>query len=105
MPEQLDERLSQLANGLGARFGPVALRGSGAATFVFVQSSARAVEASIHDRGIWVEYWESTADDESDAPLKDETLATVEKAEAAIIAWLSASSSQDDGNSPSVHDE
>ena len=91
MNTQTDARLIDIADVLKGEFDDVSLRGSGAAAFVFVQVNARAVEASIDNNRIWVEFWDSLAEDEPVSPVKDATLETVEEAEAEIRKWLTTS--------------
>jgi hypothetical protein len=90
MRAQTDPRLIEIAEALKSHFGDVSLRGRDAAEFVFVQANSRAVEVSIDDNSIWVEFWDSV-DEEAPVPsVKEATLATVEEAKTEITNWLTA---------------
>ena len=66
---------------LGVR---ASVRGEDHARFVFVESTRRAVEISVCDDGIWVEYWDRA--DES--PRFDRTFAEADAAVASARLWL-----------------
>jgi hypothetical protein len=60
------------------------VRGLGAARFVFAEAGKRAVEISVSDDSIWVEYW-----DGDDSPMFDRNFTTTDAAAASVSAWLS----------------
>ncbi len=64
------------------------LRGQGRAAFLFVECEGKAVEISDHEGRWWVEFWDSS-DDEDAAPVKDSFFATPDQAVDAAAGWLS----------------
>jgi hypothetical protein len=76
--------LSDLEHRLKRRFPSTTLRGNGAAKFIFVQEVGRAVEASVHNASIWIEFW----NDVDESPVAESTFQDVIGAEEAIINWL-----------------
>jgi hypothetical protein len=67
---------------------PASLRGQGRAAFLFVEREGKAVEISDHEGRWWVEFWDSSEDEDA-APVKDSFFATPDQAVDAAAGWLS----------------
>jgi hypothetical protein len=83
------DKLRSLASELqGMRGIVVSTRGQGKAVFLYVRSTRRAVEVSVDEGDICVEYW-NVADEESDeSPIREETFDDNESATKSIQDWL-----------------
>ncbi|MCA9029958.1 MAG: hypothetical protein KDA69_00810 [Planctomycetaceae bacterium] len=73
--------LEELEHQLKDRFPSMSLRGSGDAIFIFIQEASGAVEASVHDGLIWIEFW----NDNDESPVVEETFRDVSAARVAIL--------------------
>ena len=62
--------------------------GEGKGEFLFVRSPNRAVEVSIADEGVFVEYWNDTDELSEEAPIKSEVVPSTTEALVNVLAWL-----------------
>ncbi len=79
--------LEQLQAMVSPHVEKVSLRGEGCSSFLFVESGERAIEASRHENHWWLEFWDRR-EEHDDAPARELTLDSSEKALAAILDWL-----------------
>lgn len=80
-------RLAEIHDELAPCFEKVVLKGQGSSSFVFAVNKGRAVEISEDDGGLWLEFWESS-DDEDASPVKEMTVDSCEKAVQETTRWL-----------------
>ena len=64
------------------------LRGQGVGKFLYVRSSNRAVEISLADEGVFVEYWNNADELSDEAPVKSEVVPSTTEALTNVLAWL-----------------
>ena len=81
------ELLAKLQSAVAPYVESVSLRGTGAASFLFIQGKGRVVEASRHENQWWLEFWERHQDDDASS-VKELHFETNGEAMAAIVEWL-----------------
>jgi hypothetical protein len=82
-----DTRLDDLISKLQERGLSASLRSGGRAAFLFVEHDGKAVEISDHEGQWWVEFWD-TSEDEDAAPVKDRFFPTPDQTVDATACWL-----------------
>lgn len=82
------DQLEIMRDQLSRRVECVALRGEGAATFLFVTHAGKAAEVSMHqDGGWWLELWEAIADEDA-PPSHERRAATPDEVIELVVQWL-----------------
>ena len=76
--------LHELEAELRKQFHSTSLRGSGTGQFIYLQVGCRAIEASVDNTSLWVEFW----DDAEEAPAFENTFQDAGDAFEAIVTWL-----------------
>ena len=80
-------KLAEIQEELAPQCDKVCLKGSGKASFVYAVNNGRAVEISEDNGGFWLEFWE-TSDDEDAAPIREMTVESAEHAVDRARQWL-----------------
>jgi hypothetical protein len=80
-------KLDDLKSELQQRGLSSSVRGGGRAAFLFVEHDGKAVEISEHEGQWWVEFWDSS-DDQDAAPIKEEFFTTPSQVTDAATGWL-----------------
>jgi hypothetical protein len=85
----VETKLAEIQEELASQCEKVCLKGDGVASFVYAVNNGRTVEISVDHGGFWLEFWE-TSDDEDAGPLQELTVESAEQAVAQAKQWLAA---------------
>lgn len=88
MSGRTDARLRTIRDALYVAYGSADIRGEGAAAWLYSQFGGKAIEASVHEGNVWMEFW---GPDTDDVVLKEMTVPSAEEAVAAISKWFDSS--------------
>jgi hypothetical protein len=80
-------RIGELHDELASRVANVATKGHGPSAFVYAVNDGRAVEISEDNGGFWLEFWESSEDEDA-GPVKELVAESTQEAINATLKWL-----------------